>query len=107
MQQFDWGKKIVHKTAPCCECGRLLNRSIGPARNNEAPRPGDICLCAYCGCGNVVADDLGLRRPTDEEMLEIARDRDIQKMRRAIQTALDEMAEDANTFSMEIGVEHK
>jgi hypothetical protein len=34
----------------------------------DTPNPGDISLCAYCGCLTIFADDLTQRPPTAEEL---------------------------------------
>ena len=64
----------------CCECGHRVTSSGGPDR----PLPGDFTLCIRCGSLNVFAEELTLRAPTDEELLEAAVNSDLQEMRRAI-----------------------
>lgn len=65
-----------------CECGKQLDACSGDNR----PSPGDATLCIDCGSLNFFGDDLRLRKPTDEEMLEAAADPGIQRLRRAIIT---------------------
>lgn len=65
--------KEHHKPSPCPGCKRSLDFSFGPG---VAPvRPGEMCLCFYCGHLGVYADDLSVRDPTDEEIVEVAGNR--------------------------------
>lgn len=43
----------------CTECRSRHNRVSGP----DAPRPGDITICAECWAVQVFATDMSLRRP--------------------------------------------
>jgi len=70
----------------CCECKANLDAAAGPCK----PEPGDFTLCAYCGSLNVFTDNLALRPPTDEELLEAAKDSEIQAMRRITLRAIKE-----------------
>jgi hypothetical protein len=59
----------------CAWCGKLLDRATeGPGLPElGAPRADDVTVCA--GCGGVLVfsgDPLGLRRPTDAELAELA-----------------------------------
>lgn len=64
----------------CCECGYEPDRVSGPGM----PSPGDASLCIACGSLSIFADDLTMRAPTKDEMLQAAADSDIQRLRRII-----------------------
>ena len=76
--KFDTDTRVP--SSPCCECGKMLDGAAGPCK----PSPGDVSLCFECGSLNVFDDDLKLRRPTDEEMLFVAANSEIQELRRSI-----------------------
>ncbi len=67
-------------SSACCECGYQMDACSGHSK----PSPGDLSLCVRCGSLNFFDDDLRLRRPTDDELFEAAKDPTIQRMRRAI-----------------------
>lgn len=64
----------------CCECGHTTDAASGPC----APKPGDLSLCIECGSLNAFAENLMLRKPTEEEYLDVAADANFQAARRAI-----------------------
>jgi hypothetical protein len=66
----------------CVSCGKTLDAATLP-EGEDAPSPGDISLCLYCGHLMAYADDLELRNLTDEEMHEVAGDPHILRMQRA------------------------
>lgn len=47
------------------------------------PEPGDASLCFYCGEFNVFDEHLILRKPTDDELIEIGMDERAQLVRQA------------------------
>ncbi len=60
------------KQAFCPGCKISLQASdvvVGPPCE---PSPGDVSVCLHCGHLGVWDDDLGLREPTDAELVEIA-----------------------------------
>jgi hypothetical protein len=67
--------------SPCCECGKVLSIASGTG----SPKPGDLTLCVYCGCLNMLDDDLKLQTPPIDAMLEVAADREVQAIRRSIE----------------------
>jgi hypothetical protein len=80
---MDMSVETETPVSKCVECGSELDRVSGPC----APKPGDLSLCLECGSLNAFADDLSLRPPTDDEILEIAKNSDFQRARRAILVA--------------------
>lgn len=76
--QFDVETKLPESA--CCECGHRMDACSGPT----LPSEGDLTLCIACACLNVFDADLKLRRPTDDEIFEAAKDSDLQTLRRAI-----------------------
>jgi hypothetical protein len=45
---------------------------FSPGRPELKPSPGDFTICLYCGHLCTFTEELGLRDPTDAEILEIA-----------------------------------
>jgi hypothetical protein len=64
-----------------CSCGKVLEAATG-FQNKQAPQPGDITLCVYCGAlyqftanmehDPVVLDALSGLRPKDRRLIEQA-----------------------------------
>jgi hypothetical protein len=65
----------------CPYCGYHFNRASNIEEPELAPKLGDIMLCLDCGEAGIFGDDQRLRKPTDEEHVEIAADPDYQKHR--------------------------
>jgi hypothetical protein len=40
--------------------------------HDQAPKPGDLTMCIRCGAWCVFTDELALRKPTTEELADIA-----------------------------------
>jgi hypothetical protein len=68
---------------PCVECKRAANHA-NLADEVRAPAPGDRTLCLNCGSLNVIDEHLTFRAPTVDEFLEVAKDPDVQRLRRTI-----------------------
>jgi len=64
----------------CCECGHVMDACTGETQ----PTEGDYTLCIECACLNIFDADLTLRRLTDDEIFEAAKDSHLQALRRAI-----------------------
>jgi hypothetical protein len=66
----------ITRTPPnlCRNCGKLIDSASpsAPADRRRRARPGDIALCLDCGHVHIFADDLTLREPTGDELVEIA-----------------------------------
>ena len=63
--------------ASCPSCGKKLDAATHPTED-VAPLPGDVTICLCCQDILIFTEDLGLRRPTDQELetlplLEISR----------------------------------
>lgn len=56
--------------AVCPNCDKHLDRSTG-AGHGQAPKPGDLSICYYCAVLSVFTDELGLRRVTLEEWVDL------------------------------------
>lgn len=56
---------------PYCHMASNAMTPVGDACNQNAPRPGEISLCASCGEICVFDDNLKFRIPTPEELEEI------------------------------------
>jgi len=78
--KLDLSKETLLPWSACCECGKRVDAVSGPC----VPAPGDMTLCAYCGCLNVFNGKLELRAPTDDEIFQVATSKEFQAVRRAI-----------------------
>lgn len=63
---------VTKRTATCAcpECGIELSGATG--WGGRGPEPGDPCVCIRCGHLMVFNEDLSVREPNDEEILEFA-----------------------------------
>lgn len=62
--------------AACINCGKDMD-AASPVTGGRAPQAGDIALCLYCRHLMAYGDDLRIRNLTDEEVIEVAGDREI------------------------------
>lgn len=72
-------KKVVHtrtKMSLCPSCGKPLDCATA-LDGNSKPKFGDVSVCLYCG--EILSFGLGLvlQPLTDEQMIEVAGDKDI------------------------------
>lgn len=70
----------------CYNCGKLLDMATNTGRKVFDPHPGAVSICLYCLVLAVFDENLRLRKPTQEEADEFAKD---EKIQTAIKT-LDE-----------------
>jgi len=82
--------------SPCPYCYRVSNSATEPAGEDVRPEPGDASLCFYCGEFNVFDEHLILRKPTDDEMIEIGMDKGAQFVRQAWVAFKEEKEQDAS-----------
>lgn len=68
-------------TSHCCECGKKLDGCCG---ESVRPSSGDMAICFYCASLNVFADDMTLRRPTDDEYIQSTKFHGLQELRKKI-----------------------
>jgi hypothetical protein len=73
----------------CLDCGKLITAASRLDDDRSTPDPGDVAVCIDCGHIQAYADDLTLRPLTDDEMVEIAGDREIIDTVKAIKWAND------------------
>lgn len=75
----------ITRTPPskCLNCGKLITAGAPtpdfpddskPNPDDSKPNPGDVAVCLDCAHVHIYADDLTLRAPTDDEMVDIAGD---------------------------------
>jgi DNA-directed RNA polymerase subunit RPC12/RpoP len=70
------GKALPEKA--CLNCGKTIDAATRTLdKDDDRPSPGDVAICFYCGHLMVYADDMSVREPTDEEVVEMAADPDI------------------------------
>jgi hypothetical protein len=69
-------KKTKTRLNYCLECNAKLDAASGINCEN-APKPGAITICLYCGHLMAFADDLSFRQLNDAEMHWIAGDKNI------------------------------
>ena len=63
-------KDHIIDPSPCSFCGAKLDRAYSP--NGHEIEPGDFSICIYCRELGVYDNDMKLRKPTEEEYIEIA-----------------------------------
>jgi hypothetical protein len=56
----------------CPFCKHKMDRSSAVQDGGAPPKTGDISLCIRCGCAGIFTDKGALRKPTGEEMLQLA-----------------------------------
>jgi len=59
----------------CWNCGKMI--SAATSWKDKRPRPGDVSVCIYCGEVGMFDAFLALRRPTDDEIVMMAGDKDL------------------------------
>jgi len=71
-------------TAVCAHC-KAEHEAVSAARDIGAamPKGGSLALCFKCGEWNVFEADLQLRKPTDEEYMQIGQDKNAAQIRQA------------------------
>jgi hypothetical protein len=67
----------------CPNCGTPANAASTPD-DERAPQPGDVAICLECHHITVYGEGMHLRNPTGEEMIEIAGDKNIVAMMKAL-----------------------
>lgn len=72
----------LRAVCPWCH-GELTRSSSANELDPKPPRPGDLTLCMTCGEWGAFSDDLGLRKLSDDEMIEVAQDENCRKIRLA------------------------
>jgi hypothetical protein len=63
-------KTTRHKPSQCPYCGHLIDAST--SAEDASPGPGDVTVCLNCREIVVFADDMSLRLPTEQELIEVA-----------------------------------
>jgi hypothetical protein len=73
----------MHQTAlnRCAYCHHLLDGALNVGGTTRPPRPGDVMFCVACAGLLIYADDGGVRLPTDNELLEVQRDPNVERAR--------------------------
>lgn len=76
--------KIHWINAHCPSCGREVHFAANDrhSAHQSHPEPDDVSICWTCGQPAIYDEKLQLRKPNAAELLEIARDPEIQKMLR-------------------------
>ena len=70
----------------CLDCEMLIDSGAPTpdAPDDSTPTPGDIAICLHCAHVMIYADDLTVREPTNDEVVEIAGDPDMVRAVNAI-----------------------
>ena len=63
-------------TCPTCEAKHDL---VSGMTDEDTPDPGSLSLCIRCGVWAIFDEDLSLRKPTNEEAIEISADPYVQQ----------------------------
>jgi len=66
----------------CPHCDHATDR-VTAVDAGRGPEGGDLSICVACGEWAVFADDLMLRKPTDDEFIEIGQDATCRRARAA------------------------
>jgi hypothetical protein len=66
----------------CPWCSKELDAATG-VTGEGSPDMGDATLCINCGEWCIFDSDLTLRKPTDDEFVELAADKDCRRVRKA------------------------
>lgn len=78
-----------YRVLTCPHCGAKLNRTAGVAKAGK-PQPklqeGAVTMCFACGEWSVFDANLDMRKPTEDELAEIALNPVAQKLREAMDT---------------------
>jgi len=67
------GKTFRHEADHCPVCGHILNAATATDAVPQAPEPGDVTICIDCVAFITWDKDMKMRRLSDEERLQIAR----------------------------------
>jgi len=81
--------------AHCSYCDRLLDRALA-SDGVSRPAPGDISICMYCTKVNIWTDDLQLRKPTEQERVEMLKNPKLRAEIRRGQRAIRNLKKDEN-----------
>jgi len=66
------------RSSNCINCGKKLDASFAADPTHpDAPTPGSVSICMYCHHLMIYGDDMILRNPTNEEMMELAGDEEL------------------------------
>lgn len=69
------GTDVPLPAGECPECHHAVDCASGvlvaETNKEHKPHPGDVMICYYCGSFLVFGDDLRLRSPTVQEVLEM------------------------------------
>jgi hypothetical protein len=83
------------KRNPCPACRKPIDDFTSVAEiegtGRAQPEAGDPTFCVYCGSLLVFREDLTLRFPTDEELVEFNKWPEIRKVRWAVHKVMTEM----------------
>lgn len=63
-------KSHLVKSATCPTCGKVCN-GASSADSDDKPKPGDFSVCIDCQGLHVFDQDMQLRHPTENELLEL------------------------------------
>ena len=66
---------------PCPHCGTVLNAATAAEESGGSPSPGDVTLCVECGEWCLFDDELKLKKPSDDILVEIGSDPVLRQMR--------------------------
>lgn len=68
---FPGNRDYLGPDTQCPFCGSPINGHTQHGGKEGRPEPGDASVCAYCAQIAVYTAELGLRRPSDEERVEL------------------------------------
>lgn len=74
--------------AKCPECGSVHDTATPLEGESRRPKPGSISLCIHCGLVSLFGEDLSRRPLTPDEVVEMARDRELTCYLRRVVSAI-------------------
>jgi hypothetical protein len=69
--------------ATCPHCNRPVPLTAGADGEAAEPEDGDVAICIKCGGWSVFTEDLQMRKPTEHEARELAKDEAVREADRA------------------------
>jgi hypothetical protein len=99
--------RTVNSQSMCLNCGQKTSLATDKGHGRK-PKPGDISICTYCGHIMIFDDELKNRESTDNEIFDIAGNRDIVRVQTIRKTCHDVATEMADSiFRKEIPKDDK
>lgn len=80
------GEKQKIKGSHCPSCNCFLD-GASELNGDSKPKPGDITICGICGNVAIYDNQMDIRLPTSDELMELSKDENIIRVQFAIYLA--------------------